>query len=287
MGESDDFDPIIYAPSMLCEGKALGTAKQKDLQLVQNLIKASSFYPYPAAEGDAAILSKEIKAGQAVGKRKLKEVQARTKDALLRLIAQFRKDTIGESELRKGAVKAMKTAWRDVFLAGVRAGGIPGQGAGKGKLLVSLTTGVDDVWLKTAMAHEMRFLNGFLDAIVEDNFTMPLDRRAQMYVTALDSFYESARLIALPDATIIHWVGPGDKRTCPSCRYLFEHSPYTKGNIPCTPRNGLTLCITACRDHLLVRRVEPGQAQKVLEEAEYTRGGHIANLRKIKRQGHL
>jgi hypothetical protein len=180
----------------------------------------------------------------------------------------------------------MKTAWRDVYLAGIRAGGFPGQGAGKGKMLVQLSSEMgDEHWLKTAMQHEMRFLNKFLNAIVEDDFVMPLDRRARMYVNALTSFYESARMISLPDTVLIHWSGPDDKVTCPSCRYLFENSPYTKFNLPTTPRAGMTLCLTNCRDKLVVRRVGADQVQAVLTESKYTRGGHVSNLRKIKRTG--
>jgi len=144
----------------------------------------------------------------------------------------------------------------------------------------------DDKWLRSAMTHEMRFLNGFLRQIVEKTHKMPLDRRVEMYANALSSFYESARVSALPWEVVIHWAGPNNKITCPGCKYLFEHSPYSKADLPTTPRAGSTPCLTNCRDRLLIRRVEPQEASAVAE-AGLTGEQHIRNLRKIKRQGYL
>lgn len=289
-GFVDDYtDPFVYAPSFLlagaglCEGKALGTAAHADLSLVKNYVTAGlPTYPYaPGSEG----FSNELKKGQTIGRRKLLEVQKRTRSILLGLIGSYQSKKIDEAGFRKATTKTMKSAWRDVFLAGVRAGGTQGEGAGKGKLLVNLEAGVDDRWIKSAMQHEMRFLNRFLTAIVEDDYTMSLERRADMYVRALTSFYESSRVVALPNNVLIHWLGPNDKRTCVSCQYLFEQSPFTKMNLPCVPRSGNTLCLTNCRDRLYIRRVDVSEVSKRLEESEYTRGGHIANLRKMKRTG--
>jgi len=285
----DDFDPFVFAPSFqlaesleaggeLFEGKAIGTAKLQDLKLMQNIAS----FPYTLAPN----ANTEAKKGQTVGRRKMLEVQQRTKAALLSLILNFQSKKISESEFRKSATKTMKTAWRDVYLAGIRASGVSGTGAGKGKVLVNLHA-MDEGWLKGAMSHEMSFLNGFLEDIVTDSYKMPLERRAEMYVRALTSFYESARVIGMPENVLIHWAGPGDKKTCLSCRYLFENSPYTKLNLPTTPRAGMTLCLTNCRDRLFVRRVDLKEVQTRLEESKYTRGGHVANLRRIKRTGSL
>ena len=145
----------------------------------------------------------------------------------------------------------------------------------------------DDVWLKSAMQHEMRFLNGFVDDVVEDDYTMPLARRIGMYVESLSSFFQSARIIGLPNSVVIEWRGPDDETTCPGCKYLFEHSPYTKFSLPTVPCACLCQCLTRCRDSLRVRQATEEEVGKVLESQKYTRDQHINNLRKLKRDGHL
>ncbi len=138
----------------------------------------------------------------------------------------------------------------------------------------------------SAMKHEMLFLNNFIWDIRNGQGKMPYPRRIRMYVDALDSFYESSRIIGLPANSLIYWMGPKDKRTCASCAYLFSHKVFSKKTLPCTPRAGATLCLTNCRDRLLVRIATLEQVIAV-NEAGLTRGTHIKNLRKVKRDGHL
>lgn len=279
--EAEYDDLFLYAPSFLLaesgsvdEGKAIGTADKQDLLLLQKIGKLQGFTPEKFAS--------ERKRGQTVGKRKLKKVQKRVRDRLTELIDDYEAEEIDEKALRKQAKKLMKVAWRDVFLAGLRAGGAPGLGKGDDNL-VKLGPG-DDKWLKSAMRHETTYLNRFLDAVVSETYKMPLPRRITMYVDALESFYDSARVIALPVTTLIHWVGPKDKITCPSCRYMYVHSPFTKLTLPTTPRAGMTLCLTNCRDRLMVRSASIKKV-KAREDKLPARSTMIRQLRKIKRTG--
>jgi len=209
-------------------------------------------------------------------------VQEHIRTALLPVIQKYQEDP---KKLRAEVVKLMKVAWKDVYLAGLRAGGMPGAGAGKKGPLVTIVS-TDDKWLRGAMQHEMRFLNGFLRQVIEKTYKMALDRRVEMYCNSLSSFYESARVSALPWEVVIHWAGPNNEATCPGCKYLFEHNPYSKANLPTVPRACLTSCVTNCRDRLLIRRVEP-KAATAVAQAGLTGKQHIRNLRLIKRQGHL
>jgi hypothetical protein len=268
----DEDAPVLYGSSLyVTEGKAFGTAAHQDLVLAKNLFKFGTDPNLPSAR----------KVGSAVGRRRLGEVRDRAERELLSAVQKNLSGKLTEAELRKAAVRAMKTAWRDVFLAGLRAGGTPGTGAGPGKSLVSLGEG-DDKWLRSAMQHEMRYLNGFIDAVVHETYKMQVDRRVKMYANTLDSFYESARLIALPATVLIHWVGPNDKKTCDGCRFLFEQSPFTKYSLPTVPRAGSTACLSNCRDKLFVRVATPGEVRNVLESHDYTRDGYIRKLREIK-----
>lgn len=281
------FDPpFVWLPSAilgaeadargdLFEGKALGTAKEIDLVLLTD--------PTMLATMDPEGYAKERKSGVTVGKRKLDAVMDATEAELGSLINQFESGSLSPKEFRKEAVRVMKKAWRDVFIAGVRASGQPPT---KTKGVLTKVSPVDEKWLQGAIKHEMTFLNSFLADVVAGKGKMPYLRRASMYVRALTSFYESARVIGLPANSLIYWKGPNDKRTCPSCSYLFAHNPYTKKTLPTTPRSGLTICLTNCRDRLLIRRVAPEEVLAA-QEAGLARGTHIANLRRVKREGHI
>lgn len=281
--------PFIFAPSFLLaeqaaaagtllEGKALGTAELHDLSLLRDLVHAK--------DTDPAAFARARDVGTRVGWRKYAQVKERTEAGLLDLLRQWEQRDIAEQDFRKRVTRVMKQAWRDVFLAGIRASGTPPSGLrGKGDPLVVLAPR-DDNWLRSAVQHEMRFLNKFLDAAVSEDFVMPLDRRARMYVAALDAFYDSARIIGLPNNVSITWVTPGDRVSCPSCVFLQENSPYTTESLPCTPRSGMTLCLTQCRDWLYIRRVSDSAARRIAEGAKYTRDGFVRKLRKIKRTGH-
>jgi hypothetical protein len=269
---------VVYEDDLLImEGKALGTASPYELT-IDSSEKLGDVTPEQVANAR--------KKGQTVGKRKLKRIKKEVYPALMASIGAFQAGRIDAEEFREAVVTTMKDAWNKVYMAGLRAGGVPGEGAGKGKPLIDLSDH-DKMWIKSAMQHEMRFLNKYIEAVVTGNYKMPLDRRTRMYVDALESFYDSARVMGLPQNVLIWWSGPNDKVTCPSCRYMFENSPYTKLLLPTTPRSGLTICLTNCRDKLMIRVASPEQIEQVAEEAATTRGGHITRLRKIKRTGHL
>jgi hypothetical protein len=279
--ESDDL--FILAPSTVLslsgkieEGKALATVAQQDLMLLQNVGKLRTF--------DAIEVGHDRKVGVTVGRRKLRKVQEETRTDIARFIHQFYRHKLTESQFRKKVRNRMKESWRDVFLAGLRAGGATGTGQGAKAPMVILGPG-DDKWLKTAMTHETRYLNGFLTAVVEESGTMSLDRRLGMYIDTMESFFDSARVIALPAQSLIYWVGPGDKRTCPGCRYMFERGPFTKFNLPTTPRAGVTACISNCRDRLFVRSA-PLKEITERESEMPDRDAMLARLKRIKLAGY-
>lgn len=288
VAEADDlfiFAPsVLYVESMptgLLEGKAVGTAKEIDL-LFLDLDQTISARTNPAAFSD------ERKKGVTVGKRVLVREQKRIGPLLLKALTDHESGKFGGfAAFKKHVVSIMKPAWKRVFEAGVRATGIKGVGAGKaGAPLVKLDAD-DEKWLRSAMQHEMKFLNGMLQAVEEQTYKMPLPQRVRMYVRTMESFYDSARAIGLPATVLIHWKGKNDEKTCVGCNYMFQHSPYTKKTLPTVPRAGLTPCLSNCRDRLLIRQTTPEAVIAATNASKYTRGSHIKNLRKLKSKGHL
>jgi hypothetical protein len=272
----------IEARGELFEGKALGTAKEQDIVFLDKdqTVKAAT-----DPEGDKWRRHQ----GVTVGKRKLDKAKSEAYPLVLNAIFAFQSGKLTEAQMRKAVVKAMKRAWKATFFAGVRSSGVPGDfGEKKWRLQ---TTPSDEKWLKSAMQHEMRFLNKMLKSIIEETYKMPLARRVRMYIDALESFYNSARVMGLPVNTLFHWrISPEGKRketVCKSCLYLAKHSPYTKMTLPTTPRSGLTICLTNCRDKLVARRVDGEKVMAVTNASQYKKSGHIKNLRKLKRTGHI
>ena len=288
--EEDDlfiFAPsVIYAESLpggLLEGKAVGTAKEIDL-LFLDLDQTISAKTKPKE------FSAARKSGTTVGRRVLKREQDRVGPRLLSLLFDYEAGKIPTfAQFKKRAVSIMKPAWKRVFEAGVRATGIKGEGTGSttGGAPLVLLEPEDEKWLLSAIQHEMRFLNRMLKAVDEQTYKMPLPQRVGMYVKTMESFYDSARVIGLPATVIIHWKGKNDERTCVGCRYMFDHSPFTKKTLPTVPRAGLTPCLSNCRDKLLIRQATPEQVIAATNASQYTRGSHIKNLRKLKAKGHL
>lgn len=270
---SDDYvyDDLFVVPSdVLTEGKAIGSADADKMAFRSRLNKIIALDPKDYAQ--------KAKAGQSFGRKRMTEVQNRVRTTVFGVLGLLKAKKVTESDFRKRVVRTMKTAWRDAFLAGVRASGVPGTATDGSKFKFE---SVDGAWLKTAMTHEMRYLNKFLDSILEDTGVMPVSRRLGMYVDSLSSFYDSARVIGLPKNTMLYWTGPGDKATCPGCKYMFENSPFTKYTLPTTPRAGATQCLTNCRDRLLVR-MAPLHEVQAMEADPGLRDRHVSALSRIK-----
>lgn len=287
--EAEEDELFILAPSVifaerleqsgrLFEGKSVGTAREIDLLFLDldQTIRAKTRPKQFAAER---------KKGVTVGRRILDRVQETVKRDLLKVMQKRDRGGFkGYDDFHRAAVSVMKPAWKEVFEAGVRASGMRGTGSTDGPV-VKLSQD-DQKWLRSAMAHEMRFLNGFTTAVEEGTWKMPLPRRVDMYAKTLEAFYDSARVIGLPATVTIHWTGENDERTCVGCKYLFEHSPYTKKTLPTVPRAGMTPCLSNCRDKLLIRQ-STSEAVISLTNQSLTRGTHVKNLRKLKAEGHL
>ena len=277
-------DLFVYAPSFLLyecvvargevdlwEGKYVGTARENDLALAGR-DRAMDQFLFPEE------FARERKKGSTVGRRRFKDVKARAFRELLTAVELHDRGATFDTDFREEAHRIMREAWRESFLAGLRASGI--EGLGRGRKGIALTPH-DERWLRSAMQHEMRFLNRFVDAITRQDYTMPLRRRTEMYADALESFYDSARVIGMPTNTLVRWTGPRDKSSCESCKYIRAQNPFHKNRLPATPRSGLTRCLTNCRDRLVLRAVDLQTA--IREQVRRpTREQMIRHLRRLK-----
>ena len=223
------------------------------------------------------------KTGASVGRRAFDKLKEQVENDLLRIVTAHDSGKTWDTDFRREATAVMRRAWKEAFILGVRASGIVGRGKGKAGAYAFDFKPEDERWLKSAVAHELRFFNKFLTAVTEQSYKMPLPRRVRMYVSALDSFYDNARVLGMPTTSAFWWTGPKDKRTCASCEYMRAHSPFHKKTLPTVPRSGATICLTNCRDRLLVRIVGADKALSILNESKFTREQHVKNLAAIKK----
>lgn len=233
-----DYAPSFFMDGLVVEGKAIGTAPELDLVMLDKDRTLDTIIRPDA-------LAQDRKTGVTVGRRQLDATQALVAKETVRHLDAFLAGTLDAKALQKAMVKTMKSAWRTVFIAGVRASGVASAGskAKNAKWQLSLSP-ADEKWFKSAVQHEMRFLNRFVQAVVTGDYVMPLAQRAKMYADALSSFYESARVIGLPALSVIIWrLKKNDKVVCASCRYLAAWSPWTKRLLATTPRSGMTVCL--------------------------------------------
>ena len=82
-------------------------------------------------------------------------------------------------------------------------------------------------------------------------------RRMMAYADTLKHVYYAGRVKGTPKGMVIDWISPLDRHTCKGCRYMAEHSPWTRDSIPTTPRAGDTRCLSNCRCRLVMREVTP------------------------------
>lgn len=182
----------------------------------------------------------------------------------------------------KNALARLRVIFNENF-KNAYALGLKAQGVGSRKKtgrVVSLFTENDLHFIKTAVGEELRYMKKFIRAINEDNLFMSLERRAELYVNGLNGLFGAGRVAALPNDAAIWWSGPVDKNKCESCTYLMRNGPYLPHTLPATPKDGSTLCLSNCRDKLIVRAAEKSEVKQINEGK--TRDEHIAALRRIR-----
>ena len=259
-----DDDDILLPPHLLVEGKAIGTAARRHLRLHAELNEPHAYHK--------EAYQQHRHRGRTAGRRKFNEVREHLAGGLFNILSQFEGGG-DEAGMRDKAKELLDQSWQDSFAAGLRAGG-----AARGEL-----NDDDQRWFRSAVRHETTYLNRMLDSVAGGKYKMPLARRCRLYAGALKGVYESARVIALPDDIIVHWLDHDDDRECNGCQYMAENSPYTKYQLPTTPGASSCRCLGNCRCRLYIRRATMDEVRKVNEDQVFTRAQHVRNLRRLKR----
>lgn len=198
----------------------------------------------------------------------------------------------------------LKMAYYEAFDLGLKSSGAGRLRAGR--------AATDTRWVESAYRHEMRYFNKFLREIVasadpevlqkeiDPKTKRPTGRtlrvrppkvsargddlihkRMQAYTDTVKHVYYAGRVMGTPDGMVIDWIAPLDRRTCNGCRFLSNHSPYTKNSLPSTPRAGDTRCRNNCRCRLIVREVPRSKFIQIQGE-QRTRRWYAEQLQRLK-----
>jgi hypothetical protein len=108
-------------------------------------------------------------------------------------------------------------------------------------------------YLSRAVTDEMKYARQFGRDIEAGALRMPRVQRAGMYGNTLDGIGTHALVEREPDDVRIYWK-LGDAEHCVDCLILASQSPYTKLDLPTTPRAGATQCVSNCRCRLVFKR---------------------------------
>lgn len=244
----DGLDPLTVADvcqvlrgpprgELLDEGKAIGTAQLKAGVGDRDL---------PLRFVNAATVRQAIRRASSNAPRALQRVYMEARLALPPIVMRLADGrlSLGDAQLRSAV--AIRRLYERMRLIGRRASGLRELGADEAVFRE------EEKWFRSAVREELRYWNTFLQEVAAGR-ARRIPARINAYIDALRFMYEASRIAAMPDNTLLHWVGPRDEKLCPGCAYLMEMSPFVKDNIPAVPRDGSTSCLTHCRHRIVVR----------------------------------
>ena len=118
-------------------------------------------------------------------------------------------------------------------------------------------------WVNSAVIHEMRFLNRLLIEIDSGRSVDSLKGRINMYGNTVKSAYHAGVVAGAHPDVIIEWRVNKLAENCGDCLNLEKYGPYTKDNLPSTPKAGATRCLSNCKCTLIIRKVEKSEVLRV------------------------
>ena len=170
-----------------------------------------------------------------------------------RLEAQFRReldDIFKNFEVY--TVRRVRRIFRNIYTQAFQLGIAAAQGK-TGDILQPLKP-EDKRWLETFLQKEFKLWDKFMDDVKAKRGKLDYQKRKEMYVQALTSVYNSARVVVTPPTTLYYWETTPSEH-CPHCLYLERMSPFTKDTLPTIPKSGDTKCLSNCNCHLRIEHV--------------------------------
>lgn len=113
--------------------------------------------------------------------------------------------------------------------------------------------GGDIEYVGRATQEEMKYMRSFGRDVKNNKLKLSRVKRVGMYSQTLDGIGWHAQVESQPDNVRIDWV-LGRAEHCDDCILLAANSPYTKFNLPTTPKVGGTVCLSNCKCKLRFKK---------------------------------
>lgn len=199
--------------------------------------------------------------------RQFNDAQNRFRRDLISLVRKFKTKTLSRYKFERDAKIVFSTAYTTAYRLGLKSSGLTALDTDrKTKANGPAIDPNDQAWIKSALQHERRFWNAFIDDVEsERQGRYSHEERVKMYSDTLESVFNSGRVVGMPLHAIIYWVMDEQAENCGGCQLLRDNSPYTRETLPTTPRAGATPCIYNCKCKLRIaipKSIEQWQATK-------------------------
>lgn len=126
----------------------------------------------------------------------------------------------------------------------------------------------DSKIVNTAVKEELSFIRPMLrDVKRSEKSAKSFYSRIDRFIGGVQAMIDAGRTAATPDNYLFNWISERDRNTCPDCMWLDVNSPYTKSNLPTTPRAGATRCLWRCRCKIVAVRSSPARVEKVRRDS--------------------
>lgn len=184
---------------------------------------------------------------------------------LSKICRSYKSGLITRNKLSDATKAVFDKAYLSTYRLGLKASGLNVLTAGnKAHPQGPMADPNDKEWIKSALRHERRYWNDFLEDLIADNFKrFTLNDRIKMYADTLDSVFNTARVVGQPFHSVIYWILDSEADNCPGCRFLRDNSPYTRDTLPTVPKAGACSCIYNCKCSLRIATATPDVWQSI------------------------
>lgn len=251
LGVSETVTPYVLTElrKRFGEAKALATAKPKGKGAgkKQQDIRAKQAGP--------RFRSSQRQHARAAGKRLDAEVGKLSK-FLQKQVASYQRGDLNYKRLEARTSIAFKSTVEDIFKLGMKAVGLVKPAGSQYDL-----TSNEKKWIKSYLDEELGYFRKFLKQIKDRPGRRDIEKRTELYASAMRSVYEAGRVLSVGPDVLITWKLES-KNPCPDCKLLHKHNPYTVDTLPTTPKAGQTRCKAYCYCTLEIKTAQPSQVRK-------------------------
>lgn len=253
LGASETVTPLVLAElqrRLLVEGKALATVQRggKGSGKKRQVIKAKQTGP--------RFKSSQRQHARTASKKLDSEVDELA-SFLQKQIAKYQQDELTYKRLETRCSIAFKTTVEKVFKLGMKAVGLVKPAGSPYDL-----TANEKKWIDSYLREELGYFRKFLKQIRDRPSRKDIERRTELYASALRSVYEAGRVLSVGPNVIITW-NLESRNPCPDCKLIHKHNPYTPDTLPTTPKAGQTRCKAHCYCTLKITTATPSQVRRV------------------------